>query len=486
MMSIVFHILWLFFDGKSLKQYSELWKFHWKPRQTRVQFWQNSFVRFFWTHFNLDFQTEIQQYDILFFSEHVIQWKHVIIFFFKYVRRLRIVNAFQQHLHIEWNIDSALNEQNRLLRHFQKLLSQSVDLLNNSTKTNHALRALNRNTFCVKSELILQFYVQTVWKILMKRIIEFHQQCWNINETDFFNFLILDERQGLNGLLYNTIEWIFDHFFRIVNVRLKLNLIRKFNNDNSVLINFIFSNLSGFYNYTRSDVWRDKLWNLFIWNDELELKSRAWKNESFRQLIKQLYHVVEQEFFKIMTDDFLQVMINCVVIQLNIIFQYDANKLFIMFKTFKNHAVNTQQKIRNMIELQRTNWIISYLFKNEMNVIENLQTQIQHTQISEIRHIWKQTLMMFYNSFIIHIHRLIFCVDVEINVLLTEIFIDFKIKYYVNKIFSYVKQFLQELVNRNAINKHSDFDSTTEQIDFDTSIAFNIADSDGFDEDVAF
>ena len=53
-------------------------------------------------------------------------------------------------------------------------------------------------------------------------------------------------------------------------------------------------------------------------------------------------------------------------------------------------------------------------------------------------------------------------------------------------IFSYVKQFLQELVNRNAINKHSDFDSTTEQIDFDTSIAFNIADSDGFDEDVAF
>ena len=93
---------------------------------------------------------------------------------------------------------------------------------------------------------------------------------------------------------------------------------------------------------------------------------------------------------------------------------------------------------------------------------------------------------MFYNSFIIHIHRLIFCVDVEINVLLTEIFIDFKIKYYVNKIFSYVKQFLQELVNRNAINKHSDFDSIIEQIDFDTSIVFNIADSDGFDENVAF
>ena len=48
-------------------------------------------------------------------------------------------------------------------------------------------------------------------------------------------------------------------------------------------------------------------------------------------------------------------MINHIVIQLNIIFQYDANKLFIMFKTFKNHAVNTQQKIRDMIELQCIN-----------------------------------------------------------------------------------------------------------------------------------
>ena len=58
-----------------------------------------------------------------------------------------------------------------------------------------------------------------------------------------------------------------------------------------------------------------------------------------------------------------------------------------MFKTFKNHAVNTQQKIRDMIELQRTNWTVLYLFKDEMNVIEDLQTQIQQTQIFKIRHI---------------------------------------------------------------------------------------------------
>ena len=83
----------------------------------------------------------------------------------------------------------------------------------------------------------------------------------------------------------------------------------------------------------------------------------------------------------------MQIMINHVVIQLNIIFQYDANKLFIMFKTFKNHAVNTQQKIRDMIKFQRTNWTVPYLPKDEMNVIENLQTQIQQTQIPEIRHI---------------------------------------------------------------------------------------------------
>ena len=59
-------------------------------------------------------------------------------------------------------------------------------------------------------------------------------------------------------------------------------------------------------------------------------------------------------------------------------------------------------------------------------------------------------------------------------------------KYYVNRISSYVKQFLQKLVNRNATDKHLNFDSITEQTDFGTSIAFNIADSDGFDEDAAF
>ena len=87
---------------------------------------------------------------------------------------------------------------------------------------------------------------------------------------------------------------------------------------------------------------------------------------------------------------------------------------------------------------------------------------------------------------IIYIRHLIFYVNVEINVLLIEILIDFKMKYYVNRIFLYVKQFLQELINRNMINKHLNFDSIAEQIDFNISIIFNIADNDDFDENVAF
>ena len=128
----------------------------------------------------------------------------------------------------------------------------------------------------------------------------------------------------------------------------------------------------------------------------------------------------------------------------------------------------------------------SVFAQKKMNVIENLQTQIQQTQISEIKHIWKQALTMFYNSFIIHIRHSIFCVNVEINVLLIEIFIDSKIKYYIIKISSYVKQFLQELVNKNAINKHLNFDLIIEQIDFNTLIAFNIVNNDDFNENVAF
>ena len=94
--------------------------------------------------------------------------------------------------------------------------------------------------------------------------------------------------------------------------------------------------------------------------------------------------------------------------------------------------------------------------------------------------------MMFYDSFIIHIRRLIFCVNAEINVLLIKTFIDSKTKYYVNKISSYVKQFLQKLVNKNVTNEHLNFDSIAEQTDFDISTAFNITNSDGFDEDAAF
>ena len=94
--------------------------------------------------------------------------------------------------------------------------------------------------------------------------------------------------------------------------------------------------------------------------------------------------------------------------------------------------------------------------------------------------------MTFYDSFVIHIRRPIFCVNAEINVLLIETLIDSKTKYYVNKIFSYVKQLLQKLVNRNATDEHSDFDSTVEQTDFNISTVFNIADSDGFNENAAF
>ena len=46
MMSIIFHTLRLFFDEKNFEQYFKLWKFHWKPRWTRVQFQQNSSIRF--------------------------------------------------------------------------------------------------------------------------------------------------------------------------------------------------------------------------------------------------------------------------------------------------------------------------------------------------------------------------------------------------------------------------------------------------------
>ena len=95
-------------------------------------------------------------------------------------------------------------------------------------------------------------------------------------------------------------------------------------------------------------------------------------------------------------------------------------------------------------------------------------------------------LTTFYDLFIIYIHHLIFCVNAEINVLLIEILIDFKIKYYVNRIFSYVKQFLQKLINKNAIDEHLNFDSIVEQIDFNISIAFNIIDNNDFNENVAF
>ena len=89
---------------------------------------------------------------------------------------------------------------------------------------------------------------------MTKKIVESHQQHQNIDEINFFNSLIFNKREDLNELLYDMIERIFNHFFHIINVQFKLNLIQKLNNDNSVLINFVFNNLLDFYNYTHSDV----------------------------------------------------------------------------------------------------------------------------------------------------------------------------------------------------------------------------------------
>ena len=149
-----------------------------------TEFIRSFFMNSFWFGFS-NWDLTIRHF-VFFWTRNSM--KTCYHFFFKYIHWLCIVNAFQQHLHIERNINFALNEQNQLLKHFWKLLFQSVNFLNNSIKANHALCASNRNTFHVKNELILQFYVQTIWKILMKKIIKFHQQRWWNKFFQFFNF----------------------------------------------------------------------------------------------------------------------------------------------------------------------------------------------------------------------------------------------------------------------------------------------------------
>ena len=115
---------------------------------------------------------------------------------------------------------------------------------------------------------------------------------------------------------------------------------------------------SYFEQYYVIDLWMFKLEVLFRWDDHSKKKTRDWETIDFRALTRQLHYIVQSEMRSNYEKNFLSYFCERVTQKLFIISQYDYDKLFVLYKSFKHHDVRTQQNIKNMNDFEKTNWFI--------------------------------------------------------------------------------------------------------------------------------
>ena len=69
-------------------------------------------------------------------------------------------------------------------------------------------------------------------------------------------------------------------------------------------------------------------------------------------------------------ENFLSYFCERVTQKLFIISQYDYDKLFVLYKSFKHHDVRIQQDIKNMNDLEKTNWFISRVSSQHAKILQ--------------------------------------------------------------------------------------------------------------------
>lgn len=254
-------------------------------------------------------------------------------------------SRFQQTFRHSHTIQQRIEDEGVVFQCLRKLLTEQTE--GSSMKRRLALE--------VAAQMVVRAYVQEVIRILAnrwdhstagvgttRRLREFVKHC----------NLTANEAAGLDGLTYGFVEKMVGSDLRLVEVRA--------DRSNSKARNGV-SQLAKY----NTGLWADKVFGLFDFDDPAigDTKRRGWEKASFRQLYQRLYHFLSQQVSRGAALAFTQKVKTCSSQKLLIILHYDLDKLSVLYKASKHHASGTKEKIADLTELERTNWVIPQIAK---------------------------------------------------------------------------------------------------------------------------
>ena len=206
--------------------------------------------------------------------------------------------------------------------------------------------AVTSEVFNTAAELIVQQYIQKVFSILFTRAAE------GLTPTDqvlsrkrLSERLSKDELAGLRGLSFVMVKRLLGAAPHIVFARARKNT------HNGTRQVYFESHASG--------KWVDRVRELFTWDDHPDRKLRGWDREPFRRFARQTYNIINQEINTATADKFLESLTQIASKHLLIILQYDYDKLSVMRKGSKHHGEHTRAAIKELLMLDRTQWLIA-------------------------------------------------------------------------------------------------------------------------------
>ena len=267
-------------------------------------------------------------------------------------------NTFYRSFRRIKDLPAALTEQDRRRGHFRQGCVALRPLMDAVWASEHLPRELPEvkeavdrvkppmfALFALAAELVLQSYIQCVFDRLGARATKcdgFPRSAVGARAT-LLEPLTRDEADGACGLTWSMVNRLLGYEPRLVRARAARTSKQK---------------ATIFGRYQDSGLWRDRVSGLFL-HDDLGDVTRRWDTLAFRTLTRHLLGIVEQVVHPRMGELFLDEMVNHISQRIFIFPQYDRDHLSVVWKPNRGYVEETKQAIRDLDDLQKTNWYMA-------------------------------------------------------------------------------------------------------------------------------
>jgi len=353
----------------SFTQSTMWWKF-WKSKERWRKNWSLSCNSQFNQSMmlNLNFQTFLNQYDLIWFLHDLIEWNCSLKFIFQVLQYLSLAhhNSFQISFIKVINIQAYLTYENQLAELFWEFLQKWHDHFIQSKEYKQVIT----EAFIINVNLMIQTYIQDIFNLLILQMTTDDDLSeFRINhQAHLIQFLTLLNAKkifDLKNLSYDMITWLLKNQSWIAIFRSSTRKDKE----------------QSWFNDTEMSLWLKKLHALFINDDYITISSVSidennsisfvttsklckWHNALFWQLNQRLQLMIDRELSIAFINHYslwIKSLVNLAASKLWIISHYSRKQLVMMQTSFHFHDAVNCIKIQNESCVQQIDWFLSQL-----------------------------------------------------------------------------------------------------------------------------